>query len=105
MLNNRFENRLVRLIVDSVAEWEIDRVVFASSNANVSEFTCAREVFAVLVERDSHDAVGRVESFLDAISVVDVNVDVEDALLESEELEDAKNDVCRKAELEPREIQ
>lgn len=45
------------------------------------------------MEGDGHDAVGGVEGFLDTISVVDVNVDVEDAWVEAKEFEDAEDDV------------
>ncbi len=34
------------------------------------------------MEGDSHDPVGGVEGFLNAVSVVDVNVDVENSLKE-----------------------
>ena len=44
------------------------------------EISCAREVFSVLVERGRHDAVRRVERFLDAVAVVDVDIDVQHAL-------------------------
>ena len=45
------------------------------------------------MERDCHDAVGGVESFFDAVAVVDVNVDVEDTLVVLEELQDAEDNV------------
>jgi hypothetical protein len=35
------------------------------------------------VERDGHDPVGGVEGFLDAVAVVDVDVDVQHALQRS----------------------
>ena len=41
----------------------------------------ARKVLAVLVERDGHDAVGCVESLLDAVAVVHINVNVQNALV------------------------
>ena len=43
--------------------------------------TRAGEVFAELVEGDGHDAVRRVEGFLDAVALVDVDVDVQHALV------------------------
>jgi hypothetical protein len=45
------------------------------------------------VERDCHDAIGGVEGFFDAITVVDINVNVEDARVEAEQLDDAEDDV------------
>lgn len=38
------------------------------------QISSAREVFPILVERDSHDSVGGVEGLLHSITVVDVNV-------------------------------
>ena len=38
--------------------------------------TRAGEVFAELVEGDGHDAVRRVEGLLDAVSMMNVDVDV-----------------------------
>jgi hypothetical protein len=47
------------------------------------------------VERYGHDAIGRVEGFLYTISVVHVNVDVQHALLVSQKLDDAEDDVWK----------
>ena len=48
----------------------------------VAERARAREEkVAVAVERDSHHAVRQVEGLLDAVAMVDVDVDVEDAEL------------------------
>lgn len=41
----------------------------------------AREVLAELVERDAHHAIRGVESLLNTIAVVDINVDVQHALV------------------------
>lgn len=95
VFDNGFENRLVRVVVDTIAEGEVDGVVLAGTDADVAQLTSTREVFAVLVEGDGHDTVGRIEGLLDTISVVDVNIDVEDALLESKEFEDTEDNVCR----------
>jgi hypothetical protein len=46
------------------------------------------------VKRDGHDAVGGIEGFLDSVTVVDVDVNIQDSLLEAEELDDPQNDVC-----------
>jgi hypothetical protein len=77
------EDGLVGGVVNAVSEREVDCVVLALANTNVSQFAGAGEVFSVLVERNSHDSVGSVEGLLDTISVVDVDVDVEDSLVES----------------------
>ena len=86
------------VVVHAVVEGEVDGVVLAVGVAHVEDVAGAREVLAELVEADGHDAVGRVEGLLDAVAVVDVDVDVEDALVLLEELEDGQNAVVDVAE-------
>jgi hypothetical protein len=50
------------------------------------------------VERDGHDAVCCVERLLDAVAVVDVNVDVQHARVALQQLEDRKHNVVGVAE-------
>ena len=97
-LHDGLEDGLVGVVVDAVADGEVDGVVLAAAGADVLEVAGAGEVLAVLVEGDGHDAVGGVEGLLDAVSVVDVDVDVEDALVVLEELEDGEHDVVDVAE-------
>ena len=47
---------------------------------------------------ESHDAVGAVEGLLDAVAVVHVDVDVQDARVDLEQLEDGQHDVVDVAE-------
>ena len=49
-LDDRFEDRLVRDVVNAIAKREIDCVVFALANTNIAQLTSTWEVFAVLVE-------------------------------------------------------
>jgi len=46
------------------------------------------------VERTGHNSVGRIKSFFDTIAVVDVDVDVEDALLVTQQFDDTQDNVC-----------
>eukprot|EP00850_Spirogloea_muscicola_P008017 SM000042S15284 [mRNA] locus=s42:174238:177192:+ [translate_table: standard] len=62
------------------------------------EVAGAGEVLAELVEGDGHDAVGGVEGLLHAVAVVDVDVDVQHALVVLEELQDGQHDVVDVAE-------
>lgn len=64
---------------------------------NVLEVPRPGEELAVLVERAGHHPVGRVEGLLDAVAVVDVDVDVQDAGVVPQQLEDAEDDVCNGA--------
>ena len=56
------------------------------------------EVLSVLVEANSHDAVGGVERLLDAVTVVHVNVDVQHTCMITKQLQDAKHDIWIMAE-------
>ena len=50
------------------------------------------------MKADCHDPVGVVEGLLDAIAVVDVDVEVEHARVHLEQLEDAEDDIVDIAE-------
>jgi hypothetical protein len=51
------------------------------------------------VERDGHDSVCGVESFLYTIAMMNVDVNVEDTGLETEEFDYAENDVLESNQL------
>ncbi len=89
------EDVLVGPVVDAVAQGEVDGVVFAVADADVAQLARAGEVLAVFMEGAGHDPVGGIEGFLDAVAVVDVDVDVQDALLEAEELDDTEYNICQ----------
>jgi len=69
--------------------------VLSGFAAHIFNITGAGEKIPVFVKGDGHDSIGAVESFLDAIAVVDVNVDVEHAGVVLEQLEDSENDVLK----------
>lgn len=94
--NDRLEDALVRLVVDSVSQRKVDGVVLAGSNTDISKLTSSWKVLAVFVERNSHDAICRVKSLFDTISVMYINVYVEDARLESEKFQNTQHDVCKR---------
>ena len=71
---------------------------FKRAIATHAKLSSSWEEFAVLVEADGHDAVGRPERLLDAVAVVAVDVDVQDARDRAEHFKDAKDDVVDIAE-------
>lgn len=93
MLDDRLKNALVRSIIDAVAKREIDGVVFTLPNANISQLASAWEILAVLVKRNGHDPISGVERLLDTITMVNVNINVEDTLFETQELNDTQYNV------------
>ncbi|KAF3844660.1 hypothetical protein F7725_007823, partial [Dissostichus mawsoni] len=61
----RFEYGFIRLIINPIPQ----------------RVACAREVLSVLVEGHRHDTVCGVESLLHTVSMMDVNVDVQNSLV------------------------
>jgi len=91
-------------VLDAVVERDVDGVVGAGVQRVGGpvgvEGAGAREevVLVVLVEGDGEHAVGGPEGLLDAVAVVHVDVDVHDAGVVAEELQDAQDDVVDVAE-------
>ena len=71
----------VVLVIDSVLERDVEAVVLALGVADVIEVARAREVLPELMEGRRKDAIRGVERLLHAVAVVDVDVDVEHALV------------------------
>lgn len=94
-LDDRLENALVGNIVDTVTKWEVDCIVFTLADTDVAKFACSGKVFAIFVERDRHDTVGGVEGLLHAVTMVNINIHIKNSLLESQKLEDAKDDIYK----------
>lgn len=94
----------VGFVVDAVVEGDVDGVVGARvegmGGPRAVEATGAGEevVLVVFVEGDGEDAVGGPEGLFHAVAVVDVDVDVHDARVQAEELQDAEDDVVDVAE-------
>jgi len=61
---------------------------------SIPKLSRPREELSILVQRDRHDSIGCVESFLDSISVMNVDVDVEHSFVVAEEFENSQDDVC-----------
>lgn len=93
-LNNGLKDALVGDVINAIAEREVDGIVLALTHSDIAQLTRTWEVLAVLVEGHRHHTVSRVECLLNTISVVDININVEHALLESQQLQDTQNDVC-----------
>ncbi|KAI6769544.1 hypothetical protein HG530_004173 [Fusarium avenaceum] len=93
VLNNRLEDRTVRRIGNTISERKVDGVVLSLSNTSIPKLTSSREILAILVERNGHDTVGGVESLLNTVTMMDIDINVEDPLFKSKEFENAEDDV------------
>lgn len=86
-LDHRLEHLEVGGVVDALLEGDVDGVVAAALGAQLIHVTRAgKEVVAVLVERHRHHPVRQVERLLDAVAMVDVDVNVEHSRVVLEEL-------------------
>ena len=80
VVNDSFEYREIHFVVDAVLKRNIKAEMFAEAGAVVVELARSREEIAsVFVEGDGHDAVGMIESEFDAVAMVDIDVDVQNA--------------------------
>jgi hypothetical protein len=86
------------LVVNTIFERKIDTIVLALLCADVLNVSSAWEILTVFVERNRHDAVGSEESFLNTISMVNINVDVENPPVLLQQFQDSKNNIIHVAE-------
>lgn len=102
--DNVAEEADIVVVFDAVVERDVERMMRAGvervERTGRGQRACAGEeaVFVVFVEGEGHDAVGGPEGLLDAVAVVDVDVDVQDARVVAQELQDGEDDVVDVAE-------
>lgn len=78
--DNRLEEAVKTLVVHTLAQRHIDGEIAAVALPDIVHVAGAGEkVAAVAVERDRHHTIGEIECLLDAVAVVDVDIDVENA--------------------------
>eukprot|EP00051_Salpingoeca_urceolata_P005907 m.78637 g.78637 ORF g.78637 m.78637 type:complete len:485 (+) comp14592_c0_seq3:64-1518(+) len=93
LLNNRLENALVRFVINAVSEGKVDCIVLSLPMPNILDVAGARKVLSVLVKRHRHHSVGAVKCLFHTVAVMNVNVNVQHALMSLEELEDGEDNV------------
>lgn len=97
--DNRLENVRVPGVIDAGPQGHVNRIVAAALRADLVDIPGpGEEPIAVLVKRQGHDPTVPVEGFLDAVPVMHVNVNVEDAGVIREQLEDREDNVVDVAE-------
>lgn len=60
--------------------------------------SCSWEVILELVEGACHDSIGQVEGFLHAVSVVDIDIDVQHSLVGLQQFQDGQHAIVDIAE-------
>jgi hypothetical protein len=98
LLHNGVVNVQKRYVVNASTERHVQAKVLTFADARFFHVSCAWEEVSVAMERHRHYPVTRVKGFLNAVTMVHVDVYVEHAIVVFEELKDRKNDVVHIAE-------
>lgn len=93
LLNHRFEAELKRGVVQTVSQREVYRVPRPLPSSHVVDVSSAGEEVAVFVERAGHHARGVIKGLLHTVPVVNVDVDVQNALVNSQQLQNREGNV------------
>ena len=88
----------IGLIIESFLKRNIERIIQTLACASLFEIAGAWEEVTVPMEGYSHDSVSRVEGLLHAISMVDVDVDVQNSIMILQKLKNCKDDIVYVAE-------
>lgn len=48
--------------------------------SNIIDMSCTREIIFKFMEWASHDSISKVKSFLNTITMMDINIDIQDSL-------------------------
>jgi hypothetical protein len=92
------ENTLKRCIRDSVLQWYIHGVSFALPFAFIILAARPRKIFAKFMETTGHNSVRRVECLFDTITMMTVDVDVQNTRISAQEFDNAEDDIVDVAE-------
>jgi len=97
VFHRRFTYRLIYapegIVIETVFQRDVDGVTHPLSTPSVFLCPSTREILPEFMEATSHDTICRVECFLDTVSVVTVDVDVQDPWVGSQEFENSEDDV------------
>lgn len=95
---HRIKHRLKCFVRNPVSKRNINRIAFTLAASPVFLRSSPREVLAELVEAARHDAIRRVERFLNTVSMMAVDVDVKYTWECAKELNDSEHNVVDVAE-------
>lgn len=93
-----FKDTLERLVRYAIFERDIDGVSLANASTSIVLGPGAGKVVAIFVKAARHDAICGVESLLDPIAVMAVDVDVENAWVYTQKLQNSQHNIIDIAE-------
>ena len=85
-LNNRLKYIYEGVIIESFVEWEINGMILPFFVSDVVEVACSWEVIFKLVKAAGHHSIGQIKRFFNSISVVDVDVHIQNSFVSPKQL-------------------
>mmetsp|Transcript_8360 Transcript_8360/g.19617 ORF Transcript_8360/g.19617 Transcript_8360/m.19617 type:complete len:269 (-) Transcript_8360:28-834(-) len=82
---------MIRCVVHAIIQGEVNGEVFPLCVADIKDISCPGEVLSKLVEGHCHHAISGIERLLDSVSVVYVNINVEDPFVFFKQFEDGQD--------------
>ena len=89
--DDRFEDHLETFIIKSLVEGKVDGMVRTRIFSNIVNMSGSRKIVLEFMERTGHNPIGQVESFLNTVSVVDINIDVQYSLVSFQKFKDSQH--------------
>lgn len=71
----------VGCIIDAFFQWHVERVTDAFAGASLFEVACTGEEVTIPVKAHRHHSVRCVKGFFDTVTMMDINVDIEDSVV------------------------
>ena len=96
--DDRLEDELKALVIESLIEWKVDSMVCSWIFANIIDMSCSWEVIFEFMERTGHNSISQIKRLFDSISMMDIYVNVENSLISFQQLEDSQHTVVDVAE-------
>lgn len=93
-----FKNTSKRCVRDSVFQRYVDGVSFALPSPFILLASRPRKIFAKFVETACHNSVRRVECLFDAITMMTVDVNIQDTRISAQKFDNAEDDIVDVAE-------
>ena len=87
------EQFLIGLIAHSTLEGNVDTKASSFLGPRFRRMSCTREKVAVLVQRQCHDTICAIKSFFDSISMMDININVQDSCVDLEEFQNCQDNI------------
>lgn len=84
--DDRLENHIEALVIKPLIKGKVDSMIWSRIFSHIIDVSSSREVVLEFMERAGHDSICQVEGLFHAITMVNIDVDVEDPLESFEQL-------------------